>query len=354
MILRMPSYYKNFKCIADKCTDNCCIGWEIDIDKDSMEFYRNVKGEFGNILNEGISKTEVPHFILDKERRCYFLNKNRLCEIFINLGKGSLCEICSEHPRYYEWYKNVKEGGIGLCCEAAARIILNDNNTFSYYDTPIDFDCYGEYDKDFYDYLFKIREKMIVHMNRQDIPLKKRLNNILQYAYLLQDKYDNFNYEIIEIENKAIKSGNYDLTGILRLFSVLEAMENNSIFNEMIHDHENLASSVNFLKNNLKLNKYLENAAVYFIWRHFLKSVYEDEFFSKIAFAVLSVIILKLLFLCDYKKNNILSENECVRMAVYYSKEIEYSEENLNRIFDSFYNNESFSINNIEKLLAII
>ena len=36
MKLRIPSYYEEFSCIADKCKDNCCIGWEIDIDEETI------------------------------------------------------------------------------------------------------------------------------------------------------------------------------------------------------------------------------------------------------------------------------------------------------------------------------
>ena len=37
MKLRVPDYYDEFQCIADKCSDNCCIGgWEIDIDEDEL------------------------------------------------------------------------------------------------------------------------------------------------------------------------------------------------------------------------------------------------------------------------------------------------------------------------------
>ncbi len=25
-----PDYYTEFKCIADKCTHSCCVGWEIN------------------------------------------------------------------------------------------------------------------------------------------------------------------------------------------------------------------------------------------------------------------------------------------------------------------------------------
>ena len=55
MKLRLPNYYKNFKCIADKCKDSCCsAGWEIDIDDKTAEFYKNVKGNFGDKLRKNI------------------------------------------------------------------------------------------------------------------------------------------------------------------------------------------------------------------------------------------------------------------------------------------------------------
>ena len=43
-----------------------------------------------------------------------------LCRTILTLGEEKLCNICTEHPRYYEWFGSVKEGGIGLCCEEAA------------------------------------------------------------------------------------------------------------------------------------------------------------------------------------------------------------------------------------------
>ena len=27
-----PEYVENFKCIGGECEDNCCIGWDIDVD----------------------------------------------------------------------------------------------------------------------------------------------------------------------------------------------------------------------------------------------------------------------------------------------------------------------------------
>lgn len=36
-----PKYYKDFKCTAESCSDNCCIGWEIDIDEKSQEGFED-------------------------------------------------------------------------------------------------------------------------------------------------------------------------------------------------------------------------------------------------------------------------------------------------------------------------
>ena len=55
MILRMPEYCSKFICTADRCTDNCCIGWEIDIDEKSLEYYESVEGDFGEKLKNNIS-----------------------------------------------------------------------------------------------------------------------------------------------------------------------------------------------------------------------------------------------------------------------------------------------------------
>ena len=50
MFVMIPEYYNKFKCIASKCSDNCCIGWEIDIDSKTYEKYKNVTGSLAMSL----------------------------------------------------------------------------------------------------------------------------------------------------------------------------------------------------------------------------------------------------------------------------------------------------------------
>ena len=69
MKLYAPDYYTKFACIADKCQHSCCIGWEIDIDDDTIEYYKTVEGSLGERLKNNIaSDNETAHFILKKHK----------------------------------------------------------------------------------------------------------------------------------------------------------------------------------------------------------------------------------------------------------------------------------------------
>ena len=129
MILRKPDFYDKFKCTATHCSDTCCVGWEIDIDKTSQDSYSKVKGPFGDKLRANI---EEGHFKLLPHDRCPFLDKSNLCEIYQNLGEGALCEICREHPRFVEVYGDIMERGLGLCCEEATRLLLEGEGPLAF------------------------------------------------------------------------------------------------------------------------------------------------------------------------------------------------------------------------------
>ena len=56
MIWCEPSYMKQFHCIADKCSDTCCAGWEIVLDEDAIERYEQTEGSFGKRLLQEIKR----------------------------------------------------------------------------------------------------------------------------------------------------------------------------------------------------------------------------------------------------------------------------------------------------------
>lgn len=124
MRLTVPDYYDRFRCIASRCTDNCCIGWEICIDPAALADYQSQPGAFGDRLRAAIQPGDPPFFALTKIGRCPFLNEENLCDIYRQLGESHLCAICDQHPRFHNWFGAEKESGLGLSCEEAARLIL--------------------------------------------------------------------------------------------------------------------------------------------------------------------------------------------------------------------------------------
>ena len=123
MKLYAPKYYKNFRCIADKCDHSCCVGWEIDIDDSTLRKYESLEGRYGDVIRNSISVEGIPHFKLCEGDRCPHLDERGLCKIIMSSGEDYLCDICREHPRFYN-YTSVAEMGIGMSCREAARVIL--------------------------------------------------------------------------------------------------------------------------------------------------------------------------------------------------------------------------------------
>ena len=125
MIYAFPEYYADFACIAGDCRHSCCIGWEIDIDDSTAEKYRSCSGELGKRMKNCIDwETQPPHFVLCDGERCPFLNENNLCDIILEKGEEALSQICSDHPRFRSEFSHCTEIGLGLSCEAAAKLIL--------------------------------------------------------------------------------------------------------------------------------------------------------------------------------------------------------------------------------------
>lgn len=356
MKLCMPEYYKEFKCIAEKCTDNCCIGWEIDIDNETFSKYNNINNEFGKKLNNNISKEKTKSFILDEKERCPFLNNKNLCEIFLNLGENNLCKICTEHPRYYEWFDGIKEGGIGLCCEEACRIILSQRKKFSTYTIDIPLEPYDEYDNTIYLYLKNNRNKIIDYLDNSSLPFNLRIRNILLFSDKLQQNIDNNNLQPVKLDytNQTLKS-TYNMQSIFDFYLTLETLNNNWIsdLKNCINAYNNYSYRIpDFEKSNIEISLWLKNISIYFIWRYFLKGVFDLDILSKTKLLVVSILVIRTQFFYKWLKTGTLTLNDCITIAKNYSKEIEYSEDNLLTLKKAFNKLDIFSTQNLIKFFS--
>ena len=176
----VPDYYKDFRCIAANCKHNCCIGWEIDVDEIALAKYRCVSGAFGERLRAGIvEEGESACFRLDAQERCPFLNARNLCDIILTFGEDALCDICAEHPRFRNFFSDREELGIGLCCEAACRLILGREEKVSFLTdgTSEENECPSEEECVFY----AMREKAFALVQDRGMSISARVENILDF-----------------------------------------------------------------------------------------------------------------------------------------------------------------------------
>ena len=276
-----PNYYEKFKCIADKCQHSCCIGWEIDIDEDTMDLYNSLQGEIADRIRQNISG-EVPHFVLCDGERCPFLNENGLCDIISELGDGALCDICYLHPRFSNFYEDFTETGLGLCCEEASRIVLTENERFF---IPV-----PETSKN--DAFFIKRQEALDIMQDRSVTVLERLENLAQkYGY-------RFKFSNEELYN---------------FYMSLERLE--KLWETELEKLKSANSTEIFERKDLQI--FFEQLACYFIFRHFK---------SGVGFAILSCWVIGAICLsCE-------SLEEMLDVARMYSSEIEYSEENTQKI----------------------
>lgn len=325
MIFRIPEYYRKFRCIADKCRDNCCIGWEIDIDDETADFYRSVEGEFGERLKDSINEGS---FILTKDERCPFLSRSGLCDIFTSLGEEHLCQICTDHPRFFEWFGAVKEGGTGMCCEEAARLILSEDMVLTEEVVP-DEEC-DECDEVLYDLLFEARNAVFGILKER--PLAEAVSCILGFAEELQIRMDSGEFSLPE-DIVCIAPEVPDIPSVIGFYSELEPIDPQWIpfisrLNDKNEEHCPLPGHEIMLK----------RVAVYFIYRYFMKGVFDGEILSRVKLAVLSTWFIGFI----WRKTGSYGD-DAAWLAKNYSKEIEYCQENIDALADASYTMPCFS-----------
>lgn len=294
MKLYSPLYYKEFKCKAEKCSHNCCVGWEIDLDSDAISRYELLEDGGREILDTVDFSAEPPHFRLGAGERCPHLDGRGLCRIISKHGEGYLCDICREHPRFYNYPMNRCEVGIGAACEEAARLILKCGD--------YSFMCElgeGEHSPDgeiSFDAVFE-RERIYGILSDSSLPYGERLSRIYtEYAISPASLRDSeWRAVIAELEYIDEKSRT------LFLSYSQSAIPENAV--------------------------YAERALAYFIYRHTGSALTSSDFLLSLGLAL----FLERLFVSAVKESG--SEAEVLRIL---SEEIEYSEDNLERIKTEF------------------
>ncbi|MBE6727761.1 MAG: hypothetical protein E7562_03835 [Ruminococcaceae bacterium] len=299
-----PDYYKDFNCIKGECRHNCCIGWEIDIDDNTLEFYKTVSGDFGEKLKNNIAFKEQPHFILGEKERCPFLNKKNLCDIIIELGEEHLCEICADHPRFRNQLPDRTEIGLGLSCEAAARLIIGKK-------TPMI--LIGNIETT--DTIILLRDKILKVLQDRNKNVLERLKEMLY-----------------------ICNTDFDFDSIYIFFDILLSLERLD---------EEWTKTLTTLKLGFKNADFdgfdcfmemrqteYEQLAVYMLYRHFSNAFDEQSIIEKARFTAFTVLLIRSIGAVIWSKTQSFNFDDMIEIIRLFSAEIEYSDENLYILLD--------------------
>ncbi len=332
MFVTIPDYYNKFKCIADKCPDNCCIGWEIDVDNDTYEKYNNVNGCLGICLKNNIILAEDGNysFKLTDNERCPFLTENNLCKLIIEKGEDFLCDICKEHPRFNNCFGDLRETGIGIGCIAAAEIVLSQKNKINYITYKSNEPKYDvDYDDNFLKYLISIRKKIFMILQNRRKNMNERFVEMLLLGEKIQaelDKSDGFIGSEIFAEQPVYDDYKKLFERLIPLNDEWKRIVKNLKFQSIMN--------INVIE--------FEQIAVYFIYRHFLTSVYDRDIISRIKLTI--IFCLAILWISDQSYS--IAEKACL-----VSKEIEYCSENIDLLLDFSYTEKCMST---QKLLGVL
>lgn len=301
-----PDYYDKFKCTASKCKHNCCIGWEIDIDEATLSFYNTIDGKLGQRLKDNISYDDTPHFLLNNDERCPFLNKDNLCDIIHALTEEHLCDICREHPRFHNELPDRVESGIGLACEEACRLIITNKEKPALL-------CSCEYKTD--DEIIIMRDKVISILQNRDRRIDERIKEMLS---LCESEYD----------HKSVK----ETVEILLSLEILDSKWKETLLS--INVNKTVIEYKKFYEYIKEKEHEYEQFCVYLIYRHFANAPDFYEAKKRARFVAFAFDLVYSFGAFIYSTMGSYPTDLQLDFMRMFSSEIEYSDENLHTLFD--------------------
>lgn len=368
MLYTRPDYFHEFKCTADRCPDTCCAGWQIMIDKDSIEKYKRIKGDYIWKIMACVD-WEEGCFRQDQARRCAFLNPDNLCDLYKNVGKDALCKTCRDYPRHIEEFEDVRDVTLSASCPEVAKILMDRirpvtflREEYSQEEETLEFE-------DFDPFLFSIIEEgkdaMIKILQNREIPLQERAVLILAMAHDMQGRINRREMfactQVIEKYQKP-KAKDYIHDYLQKkmaegLFAEAQLSEEMFLllyqleclseeWDEVLHQSQNLLFAsgksyyadikerfVQWKKETPNIQIHLEQIFLYFLYTYFPGSVYDGKLFAKVQMAVYCTWMIELLWMAQWLANGYtLQKEEMTEILYRFSREIEHSPDNLEKL----------------------
>ena len=372
MKILKPFYYDDFKCAANKCIDNCCSNWKIEIDEKTYKKYKKLKGEFGKKINKNISRNRSNSNYLQygkinlKNGKCSLLSEDGLCTIHEQLGEDYLCNTCRVYPRQIRKYGEIYERNLSISCPEVARYIVKSKENFYFNmeeeklsNLDKDYIINNKYNEKLYNLLWDTRSLVMEIIQFKEIEIWKRISFLKMIADKIQNiinekQYDNYETVLSDFRNE-ITSINI-INALDKIYSIPEvkvkfiqsALQvrsnqglNNEKFNHLLSEYNELFDDNISFKSNVEglitkeeeCNLYLkdqeniiENLLIYLIYKYFMNALDTKDLNVEVNNIILSYAMIKMLLLARYNKNNKeLNEEDFVEVFYLFSRNIEHN-----------------------------
>ena len=309
-----PIYYNSFKCIADRCPDTCCAGWDVEIDDNTAKKYLKESGELKESFNKYLATDEDGYVFSLVNGRCPMLNDSNLCKIQLQKGESALCDTCRLFPRYYDDYGDIREVGLGLGCPEATKVLLSP-------ETTVALDKSVESNDRIYNLLSKKREDFFSILENDKFDFKMKLSSVLFSAAEFQSEID-----------RVDMLGSDSSVDFFECVKVFEKME---YINDKHRECLLSLSDEKAVYNNSKI--YCEDLIrlfKYYLMRYMMTACFDLDLLTKIKYGVFACIVTERI----YDSIPRISFEDRVKIITDYSKEIEYSPINLDILDEAMYN----------------
>lgn len=315
--------YNQFRCIAEKCTDSCCAGWEVDVDDAAAAYYRSLEGALGERLRQVLQDGAM---ILE-DGRCPMWRQDGLCEIQAQLGHDALCQVCREYPRLYMDYGDFAEWGLELSCPEAARLIFEGLTAATEQTAG---GSAPEYDPELMEILQKSRKEVLAFLEDTAYTVPQTLAVILLFAHQVQGAVDGGDYVPLQPDDALALAEKYagvpDYSLILDFFKDLEILTHR--WQERLDSPQGGHWDAHLL-----------TFAKYLVRRYWLQAVWDYDLVCRVKFMIAACILVNGL------------GGDTVATAQLFAKEIENDPDNREAILDGAYSQSAFTDANLLGLL---
>ena len=385
MLITRPDYYEDFECIADKCEDTCCAGWQIVIDKETLKKYIKIKGDFKKEIFKKVNWFQGT-FKQDKSKRCAFLNDKNLCDLYLNQGEDGFCKTCREYPRHTEEFEGIREITLSVSCPEVARILMNRMEPVQFISEEQEGEEeFEDFDPFLYSILEDARKEMITILQNRNLTISDRILLVLGMSHDMQGRMNrqemfacsdvitkyttekalHFVKSYQEKRNTREKEMKFAHTMFTHLYALELLREEWGILLKETEDllyqdqetycqnkeefqyflkHElilqgqdiEISKETDMVKMDISNNPHrnmdipIEQLLVYFLFTYFPGAVYDGEIYAKVQLAVYCVWMIWEIWMARWLKNEkTLDLEEMTELVYRFSREVEHSDLNL-------------------------